>query len=137
MAVQKKVADLITERQLDLDLTNQDIANRIGYANPNVISMIKKGRTKLPIDKVVLMADALGVDRAHMMRMALNEYMPDTYKAIVKCIGDPITKNERVLLEVWRDATDNNDPAIPEHAITGLHQGFATLVGKQPLASAD
>lgn len=131
MAEQMKVADLIVERQLDLDLTNQDIATRIGYANPNVISMIKKGRTKLPVDKVIKMADALGVDRARLMRLVMTEYMPDAYEAIVKCIGEPITQNERVVLEVWRDSTNGKDPAIPENAIKGLHQGFQAIMNQQ------
>tara|TARA_R110000850_G_scaffold252150_1_gene377303 strand:+ start:201 stop:605 length:405 start_codon:yes stop_codon:yes gene_type:complete len=131
MAEQKKVADLIVERQLDLDLTNQDIATRIGYANQNVISMIKKGRTKLPIDKVIKMADALSVDRSRLMRLVMMEYMPEAYEAIVACIGEPITKNERVLLEVWRDSTNGEDPAIPENAIKGLHQGFQTVMSQQ------
>lgn len=130
MAEIQKVADLIIERQLDLDLTNQDIAGRIGYANPNVISMIKKGRTKLPIDKVTKMADALHVDRARLMRMALSEYMPDAYHDIKQCLGEPITQNERVVLEVWRDSTNGEDPAIPEHAIKGLHQGFQLIMAQ-------
>lgn len=128
MAETKKLTDLIIERQLDLDLTNQDIANRLGYANANVISMIKKGRTKLPLDKVKKMADALGVDRARLLRMALSEYMGDAYKDIVEVLGEPTTQNERVLLQVWRSSTNHKDPALTESDIKSLHQGFQTIM---------
>lgn len=135
MVVIQKVADLITERQFDLHLTNEEIAHRVGYSNPSLISMIKKGRTKLPIDKVIKMADALYVDRSRLMRLALNEYMPDAYYDIKNCLGEPITKNERVLLEVWRDSTDNKDPAIPENAIQGLNQVFQEVMRKEAVKS--
>ncbi|WP_339118893.1 helix-turn-helix transcriptional regulator [Halomonas sp. BMC6] len=130
MAEIKKVTDLIIERQLDLDLTNQDIAGRVGYANANVISMIKKGRTKLPLDKVKKMADALNVDRARLMRMALSEYMGDAYLDIVEVLGEPTTQNERVLLQVWRSSTNHEDPALTEAEIKGLHQGFQTIMNQ-------
>tara|TARA_B100000929_G_scaffold287774_1_gene275043 strand:+ start:505 stop:909 length:405 start_codon:yes stop_codon:yes gene_type:complete len=130
MAETKKLTDLIIERQLDLDLTNQDIANRLGYANANVISMIKKGRTKLPLDKVKKMADALGVDRVRLMRMALSEYMGDAYEDIMDIFGEPTTPNERLVLQVWRSATNNEDPALTEAQIKGLHQGFQTIMNQ-------
>ncbi|BBI61796.1 helix-turn-helix domain-containing protein [Vreelandella sulfidaeris] len=131
MAARKKIEEFITERQLDLGLTNQDIATGIGYANQNVISMIKKGRTKLPIDKVEKLARVLSVDESKLMRMALNEYMPDTLKVIERCLGATVTKNELALLEIWRDATNHEDPSIPEHKIRGLRAGFVQTMADQ------
>lgn len=127
----KKLGDLIAERQLDLDLTNQDIASAIGYANQNIISMIKKGRTKLPLERVTRMADVLGLDRADLLRMALKEYSPELLKAIEDNLGAIVTKNEQALLEIWRDATDHKDPVIPEAAVLGLHQGFSGVMKDQ------
>lgn len=128
MAAHKKIEDFIAERQLELGLTNQTIATGIGYANQNVISMIKKGRTKLPIDKVAKLAFVLEVDEAKLMRMAMKEYMPDTLKVIERCLGPTVTQNELALLEIWRDATENTDPAIPENAIRGLRTGFVQIM---------
>lgn len=129
MASASKVAEFIANRQLAMGMTNQEIADHVGYANANVISMMKKGRTKLPLEKVGVMADALGADPAKMMRMTLKEYAPELLDTIEKCLGGVVvTENEKALLEIWRDATNNADPAIPEDAIKGLHQGFVAIM---------
>ena len=128
MAGQNSVADFIANRQSMLDMTNQEVADLVGYPNGNVMSMIKKGRTKLPLERVPAMAEALAVDKAKLMRMVMREYMPDTLKAIETCLGATVTRNELALIEIWRDATNNNDPEIPENAIQGLHAGFKTVM---------
>ncbi|KJZ17352.1 hypothetical protein TW86_03575 [Halomonas sp. S2151] len=125
------VAEFITNRQIMLGKTNLVIAEEVGYANQNVISMIKKGKTKLPLDKVLLMADSLEVDRKKLLRMVMKEYMPDSLKVIEQCLGSVVTENEMALIEIWRDATDNTDPEIPEGAVQGLHQGFATILQRE------
>ena len=38
--------------------------------------MMKLGQTKVPLDKIPLLAKACGVDQAFFMRLALQEYMP-------------------------------------------------------------
>lgn len=128
MTKQSKVAEFIANRQLMMGMTNKDIAEHVGYTNPNVISMIKKGQTKLPLEKVGVMADALGADPAKLLRMALKEYMPDTLKVFEQCLGNVVTKNEMTMIEIWRDATNHEDPEIPAEAVKGLHQGFVSIM---------
>lgn len=128
MADQNSVAQFISNRQSMLGLTNQEVADLVGYPNGNVMSMIKKGRTKLPIERVPATAEALAVDKGKLMRMVMREYMPATLDAIEECLGKTVTQNELALLEIWRDATDNQDPEIPESAIQGLHAGFQTMM---------
>lgn len=128
MSNQSKVAEFIASRQLLMGMTNKDVAEEVGYANPNVISMIKKGQTKLPVEKVAKMAEALGADPAKLLRMALKEYMPETLKVMEACMGNIVTQNEMAMIEIWRDATNGEDPEIPAEAVYGLRQGFVTIM---------
>lgn len=128
MTSQSKVAEFIASRQLMMGMTNKDVAEAVGYANPNVISMIKKGQTKLPVEKVSKVAEALGADPAKLLRMTLKEYMPETLKVMEACMGNIVTENEMTMIEIWRDATNGEDPEIPAEAVFGLRQGFMTVM---------
>lgn len=128
MTTESKVAEFIANRQLAMGMTNVEVAELVGYKNPNVISMIKKGNTKLPMEKVGLMAEALGTDPAKLLRMVMSEYSPDLLRVIEAALGNVVTQNEMALIEIWRDATHNEDPVIPSEAVKGLHQGFVSMM---------
>src|SRR5277367_3924605 len=57
--------------------TQREIATEIGYDKPNMISMFKRGETKIPLDKIPLLAKAVGADAAHLFRLALEQYWLD------------------------------------------------------------
>ena len=99
------------EQQIALsDKSQKDIAETMGYDKPNVLTMIKQGKTKLPINKVGPLAKALGVDPVHLLRLTLTEYLPDTWEALSELIGDSLlTKHERRILQVVRDAAGGVD----------------------------
>ena len=58
------------------------IAEEVGFEKPNVITMIKQGKTKVPINKIGKFAKALEVDPIFFMKMVFTEYMPDAMEAI-------------------------------------------------------
>ncbi|WP_370163082.1 hypothetical protein [Limimaricola soesokkakensis] len=68
--------------------TQREIAIATGYTKPNVISMMKTGQTKVPIEKIPALAAATGVEVAPFLRLALQEYMPETWKVISANIDD-------------------------------------------------
>lgn len=105
-------------------VTQKDVAESIGYDKPNILVMIKRGNTKLPINKVPALAKAIGVDPMHLMRLVLNEYMPEVHDAIMSMSGVIVSANERKLLEMWRNATLETDPAI---VLTEDIRDFRTL----------
>ena len=74
--------------------------------------MIKSGDTKLPLDKVPLFAEALDIDAAVLLRLALAEYHPEAYAVIVEAIGKPLSANERAMVDVYRRAAPLDDVAI-------------------------
>jgi transcriptional regulator with XRE-family HTH domain len=82
-----------------------EIAEEIGFDKPNVITMIKQGKTKVPISKIGRFAKALEVDPIFFMKLVFSEYMPDVMEAINSIITQPIiTQNEWEIIEVVRSA---------------------------------
>jgi transcriptional regulator with XRE-family HTH domain len=67
----------IVSKQLEVCKNNGKtqslIALEVGFENPNMITHIKQGKSKLPPSRAFALADALGVDRNYLMRLALNE----------------------------------------------------------------
>lgn len=92
------VADFINH-QINVSGKSQAmIAKEVGFERPNIISMIKLGATKLPIDKIIPMARALNIDRVFMMKLALEEYMPGFWDGISSLLEQPIITNNEIKL---------------------------------------
>lgn len=62
--------------------TQREIAAKVGYANPNVISMMKQGQTKVPIEKIPALAAATGTAPGPFLALALKEYMPEAWNVL-------------------------------------------------------
>lgn len=100
-AKQLTVAHYIDQQISVSPLTQHEIARAVGYDKPNMITMIKQGRIKLPLNRVGPLAKALNVDPVHLLRLTLSEYMPGTWDAIKDLVGDRlISAADRALLEV-------------------------------------
>lgn len=85
----RNVAEYI-EWQINLCGKSQlEIAEICGFDKPNVITMIKQGKTKLPLAKIAKMAKALEVDPAHLLRLCMEEYMPEAWLVVSDIIDRP------------------------------------------------
>lgn len=81
----------------------REIAQDLGYDHPNVVTMIKQGKTKLPINKIGPIAKALDLDPMELLQIAMAEYMPDTWDAIKDIISSTsLSADERRLLIAYR-----------------------------------
>lgn len=94
--------------------SQREIALEMGYDKPNVVSMFKRGEMKVPLDKVPALAKALHVDPAHLFRMALEQYWPDQREVLYKVFGTIVTEEERKVLDLMREFTDNQVKLTPE-----------------------
>lgn len=120
-------AKLITDRVRDLShrKTQAEIASEAGFPNANMLTFLKNGRNKVPIDRVPSLAKALEVDPAYLLRLALDQAVGATAaKAIVDIFGLPTTENERGWLAELRDASDNSDPRITGRSRSALRGIF-------------
>jgi len=105
--------------QIDMSELNQrEIAEKIGYSKPNILTMFKQGLTKVPLPKVAGLAKALNIDPVFFMRMVLREYQPEIYEALTEVLGDLVTHNEAEILAVIREATGGEDPKLKTSAQT-------------------
>lgn len=104
------VAEFLADRIAAIDKTQREIAAECGFENPNVITMFKKGQTKLPINRIGPLAKALDVDPAHLLRLVLLEYLPDTWEAIENTLQTTLlTSNELDLVRSFREVTGDGD----------------------------
>jgi hypothetical protein len=94
------------------EVPQKDIAEALGYENANIVSMFKKGLTKVPIEKVPALAKALHLDPAHLLMLAMREYMPEAFATIQKTLGHTVTENEFELVSEVRRATKDSDPVF-------------------------
>jgi transcriptional regulator with XRE-family HTH domain len=113
------LATFIDRRMLELrhKKTQRDIAFEAGFTNPNMLTMIKKGNSKLALDRVATMAASLEVDPKYLLRITLEQYGNETVLQVFDdVIGTVVSKKEVGWLTLLREASDNSDPAVTTRA---------------------
>jgi transcriptional regulator with XRE-family HTH domain len=106
------VAEYLTA-QIDLCGKSQlEIAREIGFEKPNIITMFKQGKSKLPIGRVEAMAKALGVDPTYLYSLCMQEYEPDVWPIVQKMMQrNGLTETQSEVLEIL-DSTGVPNPVI-------------------------
>jgi hypothetical protein len=90
--------------------SQREIAAEVGYDRPNVMSMIKTGDTKLPLDKVPALAKALCVDPKHLFRLTIEQHNPEVGRVAHEIFGNTVSDHEMILVRKYREVTDDRDP---------------------------
>ena len=85
-------------------LTQREIADRIGLKHPNVISMIKQGTTRVPLNRIPALSQALGMDEKDFLILAIQEYHPGVHEILLDVLGVPLTDAELGILTMFRMA---------------------------------
>lgn len=107
----RRLAMFLEAKRMELKhkKTQTEIAEDAGFINPNMRPMIKKGATKLPVDRV----PALDWDPALRLRLALEQSEGSKMAtAIYEIIDQPIIPSEMVWLKEIRDAFGDTDPRL-------------------------
>lgn len=92
------------------NISNVDLAERLNYAKPNVIAMMRNGSMKVPLNKIPAIAKALRIDQIALLQYALTAYMPELWETLKEVLNDRLmTRNEAAVLELLRQATDGRD----------------------------
>jgi transcriptional regulator with XRE-family HTH domain len=117
------------DNQIDwVDKTAVQIAEEVGFPKPNILSMIRSGKTKLPIARIPKMAKALEVDPVFLLDMAMREYDPETWTVIKSLVGRPaVSNNQYELLEVIREARPGEDFKVTENNKEKIMEFFKSL----------
>ncbi len=122
-----KLAKYVERRVLELKSKKSQlqIANEAGYPNPNMVTMIKNGTSKLALDRIPSMSRALECDPRFLMRLALDQAVGDTASAaIIEIFGTPVTANELGWLHELRDASGDSDPRITARSRAAVRAVF-------------
>jgi predicted XRE-type DNA-binding protein len=104
-----EMAQLLTTRLQDIASrkSQKEVAEEVGFVTPNVLSIMKKGATKLAIDRVPAMAKALDLELITVMLPALRQYFTEeTIDAIRDAFTSAETDTERLILAIARKNMD-------------------------------
>jgi hypothetical protein len=113
---QRTVAEFLRFHIDNGEKKQREIAQEIGYDQESVISMIKYGRSKLPLYCVGPMAKALGLDPMHLLSKVLSEYTPENWEIIQRIMGFAVTDNEREIIVKLRELTNESNPKLQDNS---------------------
>ena len=77
MKNKSEVADFIANQIQVIGKSQIKISEEAGFDKPNMITMIKQGKTKVPVNKICSLAKALEVNPYGFSMLCLTEYKPD------------------------------------------------------------
>ncbi len=72
-----KVSEYITWRLQRSGKTQAEVARDVGFSSPNIVSMLKTGKTKVPLNRVPALADTLEVPPQQLLLLCLRGYEPE------------------------------------------------------------
>ncbi|WP_435259444.1 hypothetical protein ACSBLW_06650 [Thioclava sp. FR2] len=89
------------------------------------MTFLNHGRNKVPPDRVPLLAKALKMDPALLMRLALDQAVGTTAaKAIVEVFGSPVSANEQGCLDEQHQLSNNSVSVQTAHSRAALRGIF-------------
>lgn len=135
------VAQFITDQLGRLDRTQREVSEAAGFEKPNIVTMIKQGKTRVPLAKIGPLARALEVDPIWFFELVMNEYQPDTWDEIRSIISTPILSEHEIhVVNAMRAAGVSATKVLPSQipslvrAIKGAILRPASVVNSQLIA---
>ncbi|WP_029041577.1 helix-turn-helix domain-containing protein [Cucumibacter marinus] len=110
-----RLTRFLEKRILELRHTKSqaEIAGQAGFINSNMLSMIKSGATRLPLDRVPALAKALDVDPARLLQLTLEQWDGSAASRVFgEIFHTVVSRNEAMWIHEIRDASDHSDPAV-------------------------
>ena len=127
------VAAFISAKIDESAKTQLQLGAECGWPAHNVLTMIKQGRMKLPIDKVGALAKALETDPVYLLWLAMREYMPETLAAIESAInGMMLNPHEREIIEAYREVTRGRTEGVSIGIPLAFIESFAQQSSATP-----
>lgn len=99
----KKIGQRIAERRKALDMTQEDLANRLGYKSRSSINKIELGVNDITQSKIADFAKALGTTPAYLMGWEDEEIEMQRKQALEAAFND--RPEMRTLFSVAKDAS--------------------------------
>lgn len=121
-----RIASFLERRISDLKSVKSqaEIAAEAGFPSRNMLSMIKTGDARLPLDRVPALAKALDCDPAVLFKLAVEQQDSALASVIDEIFGTVVTHNEIGWLKEIRDASDHSDPFVTTKAKRAIRAIF-------------
>ncbi|MFI0849672.1 hypothetical protein [Mesorhizobium sp. IMUNJ 23232] len=91
-----------------------------------MLSIVKSGAARLPLDRVPALAKSLKCDPARLFILAVEQQDTALAVAVRDIFRIAVSANEAAWLEELRDASDNSDPTLT----TKARRAVRALFGK-------
>lgn len=102
---------LLADQQALVGISDQELANALGYESTKVVQMFKSGDMKVPFTKVPELAHALDISPGLLMRRLLQDADPALLHAIEHCVGALcLSDGEQKLIAAIRKANPSKEP---------------------------
>ncbi len=126
MKTTSPTAMMLAEAIEKSDLTQREIADRVGFKNANIISMLKHGETRVPLERVPALAATLEMDEREFLLIAIEEYHPGVHEVLVEVLGVPLSDAELGIITMFRMAGMRGEIEIADPFRTAL-EGLLSL----------
>lgn len=93
----------IKNRRKELELTQTDLAKKLGYADKSMIAKIEKGNIDLPLSKVFEFADALNISASDLLGWDNSDDLPDSFS---------LSPEEKDIIIGYRQADEGRREAV-------------------------
>lgn len=115
-------------------MTNEEVALKMGYKSPNIVSMWRTGKTKVALERLPEIADLMHVDFTLLLPLWVEQYMvaePGTkahgyMKRVDAAFKRIATINEFPALKAIRSVFGRKNPDFSEEQIEAFRQVAAS-----------
>lgn len=97
------VGNRILQRRKELDLTQEELARRMGYKSKSTINKIEMGINDIPQSKIARFAEVLATTPSFLMGWDEEEDSPEEPK---------LTEGEKVLLDLFRRVPEDKQKLV-------------------------
>lgn len=112
--VQQFIADRIEELRLE-GKSQKVIAAEANYQNPNMLSMIKQGSTKVSFERAMDLEKALEIQKGKLLRLMIMEHFgEELFGAIQEELDTKLSETERQIIQTIRSSVPH--PVFDERA---------------------
>lgn len=110
-----EVARLVTEMCNRTDKTQVQIAQEAGFEKTNIITMLKSGRTKFPLSRIVQFSRACEYNPEILLDACMKEYYPDLSDILLSIKGRILSKGEKAIIASLRQVKNDLDQQKGRH----------------------
>jgi len=113
------VKQLLAVKFAETGLSNAELANKLGYESQNIISMLKAGSMRVPINKVAVLAEVTDIDPVFLLEKVMNETQPEVWDALKTIIGNQLlTTKEMALIDHIRASLNGVEVDLTDDSVT-------------------